>query len=114
MDKSLISEINVIRNDTFNSNYKKAKDELKRQAMEDPLRIEFRLFESEPITTEMAELVSNKLKLDNKCNVEVSTGFFSWKSTLLVKLPLPDNMTIKEEVKEEVKEEAKEEVKEEI
>jgi len=120
MDKSLISELNTIREEIISLNYEKAKEELRSKVKGNPLKTEFILFESEQLEFEMAKEISKRLSENNKCDTTVNSRFFSSLASILVKLPLQKEAKI-EEVKEEIKteevktEEVKtEEVKEEV
>jgi len=116
MDKSLISELNTIREEIISLNYEKAKEELRSKVKGNPLKTEFILFESEQLEFEMAKEISKRLSENNKCDTTVNSRFFSSLASILVKLPLQKEVKIEEVKTEEVKtEEVKtEEVKEEV
>jgi len=104
MDKSLISELNTIREEIISLNYEKAKEELRSKVKGNPLKIEFILFESEQLEFEMAKEISKRLSENNKCDTTVNSRFFSSLASILVKLPLQKEEVKTEEVKtEEVK-----------
>ena len=109
MDQSMfLNEISNIREEIIVSHYEKAKQELKDKVKSNPLKIEYTLFELEPIQFEMATEISKRLATRNKCDVSVNTRFFSSLSTISVKLPLPVEPKVEEPKVEEAKvEEAK-------
>jgi hypothetical protein len=103
MEQSLISEINTIREEVLNSHYEKAKQELKDKVKVNPLKTEFILFESEPVQLDIATEISRRLSINNKCNTSISSRFFSSLVSILIKLPLPEEVKTEEVKTEEVK-----------
>lgn len=99
MEQSLISEINTIREEVIKIHYEKAKQELKDKVKISPLKTEFILFESEPVQLDIATEISKRLSTYNKCDTSVNSRFFSSLASISIKLPLPKEEVITEEIK---------------